>query len=93
MTRSSWRGNAAFYFECNLLGRSTRMPRGSSAPLGTGTHAFERVFPCRRRVVPPGTLSNGGAPAGRGSEGMTQGRMTRTTKRTSHQLILEKGDW
>ena len=69
------------------------MPRGSSAPLGTDRLAFERAFPCRRRVVPPGTLSNGGAQVGRGSEGTTRGTMTRTTKRTSHQLILKIGDW
>ena len=65
---------------------------GSSAPLGTDRLAFERAFPCRRRVVRPGTLLNAGAQVGRGCEGTKQGTTTRMTKRTSHQLILEMGD-
>ena len=65
---------------------------GSSAPLGTDRLAFERAFPCRRRVVRPGTLLNAGAQVGRGCEGTMRGMMTTTTKRTSHQLILKRGD-
>ena len=90
--QSSWRDNVAFSLVCNLPGRWTRRPRGSSAPLGTDKLAFERAFPCRRRVVRPGTLSNDGAQVGRVCEGTIQGTRTTMTKRTNRQLILEIGD-